>query len=65
MIKSPKISAAIQKKHPGETAVSLNGKIIAIGKNSVDAVQKAKKTIPDIEEKEFLISHIYPKYIAA
>lgn len=55
----------MQKTHPGETAISLNGEIIAIGKDSVEALKKAKKTVPDIEKKEFLVSHIYPKYIAA
>lgn len=65
MVKSPKISVAIQKKYPGKTAISVNGKIIAIGKNSIEAVEKAKKSMPNIEEKEFLVSHIYHKYIAA
>lgn len=65
MVKSPKISVAIQKKHPGKTAISVNGKIIAIGKNSIEAIKEAKKSMPNIEEKEFLVSHIYRKYIAA
>jgi hypothetical protein len=65
MVKSPKISAAIQKEHTGQTAISLNGKIIGIGKDSIDALKKAKLKMPDIENTEFLISHIYPKYIAA
>ena len=65
MVRSPKISALLQKKYSGKTAISLNGKILAIGKNSIDAYQKAKRVMPGIEKKEFLVSHIYPKYVAA
>ena len=61
----PKISAVMAKEHSGKVTISLNGKIIAIGKNSVEALKKAKKKDPDIENKEFLISRIQPKYIAA
>lgn len=65
MPKLPKISAVLQKKHSGETVISLNGKIVSIGKNSLEAVNKAKKSIPDIENKEFLVSRIHPKYLVA
>lgn len=65
MIISPKISAAIRREAEGEVAISLNGKIIATGKTSVLALSKAKRIDPQIEKKEFLISRIYPKYVAA
>ena len=65
MVKPLKVSAALQKKHSSETAISLNGKVVATGKNSMEALKRAKKVIPNIEEKEFLVSYIYPKYVAA
>ena len=64
MIKSPKISAAFQKKHSGEVAISLGGKVVAVGTNSVAALKKAKKVVPDIENEEFLVIHIHSKYLA-
>lgn len=65
MVKPLKISAAFKKTHEGEVAISLNGEVIATGKTSTKALAKAKKIDPKIETKEFLISKIYPKYIAA
>ena len=64
MIKIPKISAALQKKHTGKVAISLDGKIIAVGKTTMTAFKKAKKNMPDIENKEFLVSRIHHKYLA-
>ena len=64
MIKPPKISAVLQKKHQGEVAISLNGKVIAFGKNAVKALTKAKSKMPDIEKKEFAVSKIHHKYLA-
>lgn len=64
MIKTPKISAVLQKEHPGEVAISLNGKIIAVGGNSVVALKKAKKIVPNIEDREFLVTRIQHKYLA-
>lgn len=61
----PKISTAKQKQHKGEVAISWNGKVIAFGKNSVEALKKAKKVMPNIEEKEFSVSRIHHKYLAA
>lgn len=61
---TPHISATIKKEHPGEVAISLGGKIVAIGENSIKALIKAKKIMPDIEKKEFLVSRIHPKYLA-
>jgi len=60
----PKISAVVKKKHAGEVAISMNGKVVAVGKNSVEALKKAKQVDPNIEDKEFLISRILSKYIA-
>lgn len=65
MVKPLKISAALQREHASETAISLNGKVVATGKNSVIALKKAKRVLPNIEEEEFLVSYIYPKYVAA
>lgn len=58
MIKAPYISEALEKKHPGEVVISLDGKILGIGENTIIAVENAKKVMPDIEEKEFLVSRI-------
>lgn len=65
MVKPLKISAALQKEHASETAISLDGKVIATGKNSVIALKRAQRVLPNIDEKEFLVSYIYPKYVAA
>lgn len=59
--KSPHISRYMQKKYPRHTVISLNGKIIGIGKNAIIAAENAKKKMPDIEEYEYLISHVFPK----
>lgn len=64
MIKTPKISAVLHKQHTGEIIISLDGKIIAIGKNSLAAFKKAKKILPQIEDKEFLVTRIQHKYLA-
>lgn len=64
MIKPPKISAVLQKQHTGEIAISLDGKVIATGENSVAALAKAKKVFPRIESEEFLVSRIQHKYLA-
>ncbi len=65
MIISPKITAALIKSHAGETAISLDGKVIATGKDSVKALENARKTMPDIEKKDFLISKIFPTTVVA
>lgn len=50
MIKIPKISTVIQKKLTGQTVAIVDGKIVAHGKDSVDAEKKAlKKGYPDEE----------------
>lgn len=59
--KSPHISRYMEKKYVHHSVISLNGKIIGIGKNTTIAVENAKKKMPDIEEYEYLISHVYPK----
>lgn len=64
MIKTPKISAVLQKEHSGEVAISIDGKIIATGNNSVVALKKAKKIVPGIEDREFLVTRIQHKYLA-
>lgn len=57
-MKSPEISAAMEKKHRGKVVISLNGKPLGFGKDATDALMEAKKVMPDIEEKEFCISRI-------
>lgn len=64
MVKSPKISAVLQKQHTGKIAISLDGKVIAVGENSLDAFKKAKKILPQIENEEFLVTRIQHKYLA-
>lgn len=63
MVKDPKISASMKKKYMGKSIISLNGKILGIGSDCLIALQKAKKVMPDIENKEFLVSDIRPNYI--
>lgn len=41
MIKIPKISKALQKKHIGESVAIINGKIVAFGKDSLEAEKQA------------------------
>lgn len=64
MEKSPKISAALQQKHRGEVAISLHGKVIAVGENSLKAFRKAKRKSPHIEQEEFAVTRIQHKYLA-
>ncbi|MFA5829656.1 MAG: hypothetical protein WC843_04130 [Candidatus Gracilibacteria bacterium] len=64
MVKEPKISTAFEKKHAGQVTISLNGKIIGMGKNAIFALRNAKKKMPNIEKKEFLVSRIHSQYIA-
>lgn len=41
MTQIPKISGALQEKHVGESAAIVDGKIVAFGKDSSEAEQKA------------------------
>lgn len=63
MIKDPKISTAMEKKYMGKSIISLDGKILGIGSDCLKAFKQAKKKMPDIEKKEFLVSRILPKYV--
>lgn len=65
MIRTPIISSALQKKHPGDVVISLNGKILGIGKNSIQAFEKAKEKLPNIDDQSFLISRIHGKVLVA
>lgn len=65
MVKTPKISTVLQEKHKGEVVISLDGKVIALGKTTTIAYHNAKKEMPDIDNKEFLVSRIHPKYLIA
>ncbi|MDP4008215.1 MAG: DUF5678 domain-containing protein [Candidatus Peregrinibacteria bacterium] len=65
MVKTPKISAALQQKHTGKVVISLDGKVVALGKTTTSAYSNAKKKMPNIDDKEFLVSRIHHKYLAA
>ena len=65
MVAWPTISAEDEKNHVGEMVISLDGKVLAFGKDTMDAINKAKKVVPNLDQKDFLISRIYPEYIAA
>ncbi len=65
MIRFPKISSVLQKKHQGQVAISWNGKVLGYGKDSVQALEKAKKEMSDIEEKEFLVFRVHHDEILA
>ncbi len=65
MTTPPRISAVMQRRNVGQTAISVDGKVIAFGKNAIDALKKAKKIVSDIEDKEFAISRIHGKYLEA
>ena len=50
MIKIPKISSVVERKLTGQTVAIVDGKIVASGKDSVEAEKKAlKKGYPDEE----------------
>lgn len=59
MPKTPKITAVLEEKYKGQIVISLNGKILGIGADSILALKKAKKNMKNIEEKEFLVSRIH------
>lgn len=61
MTELPKISAVIQRKYKGYVVISLDGKILGLGKDAVLALEKAKQRDKNIENKEFLISRIHGK----
>lgn len=52
----PKISKALQRKHTGESAAIVDGKIIAFGKNSYEAAQKAMKK--GFDEEDIMTTYI-------
>lgn len=56
---SPKISATFQKKHRGETAIAWDGKVLGVGKDALVALKTAKKKMPDIESKRFLVFRVH------
>ncbi|MDH5597288.1 MAG: hypothetical protein OEY44_04230 [Candidatus Peregrinibacteria bacterium] len=65
MPKPPRISSALAKAHKGETAISLlDGTVVAFGKNAVEALSRAKKSIRDIEEREFVVSRVHEGILA-
>ena len=65
MVKPAKISSVLKKKCNGHIVISLNGKVLGVGKDAVLALNDAKKKMKDIEDKEFLVSRIHDKEILA
>ncbi len=63
MIKEPKITAAMEKKYMGKSIISLNGKILGIGSDCLEALKEAKKVMPDAEKHVLLVSDIRPNHI--
>ncbi|MEK9167053.1 MAG: hypothetical protein AAB836_02000 [Patescibacteria group bacterium] len=61
---APKISAVFKKKYSGQVVISWNGKILGVGEDSMKALKKAKKIMPSIESKEFLVSRIHHGVLA-
>jgi len=58
-MKSPKISSLITRSHHGWVAISnAHGTVLGIGKNSVLALEEAKKKYKDIENSVFVVSRI-------
>lgn len=55
----PKMTKAFEKKHSGKSVIAWNGKIIGMGKDAVEALEEAKKVMPDIEDKECLLYRIF------
>lgn len=50
MTKIPVISKAIQRKHAGRTVAIVDGRIIAHGKDTVEAAHNAEQQGFDLEE---------------
>lgn len=57
----PAISTKEEKKHQGEFYIALDGKVLAYGKNHLDAFKKAQKVVPDLYERKFLMARISPE----
>jgi len=53
----PKISAVVQKKHGGESVAMVNGKIVAFGKNSLEADENAQAL--GYGSEDVIIAYIY------
>ncbi len=58
----PDISPEEEEKHRGERFIALDGKVLAYGKDHLEAFNKAKKIVPDLNDKEFLMARIHPEY---
>lgn len=63
MVKVPKISAAMEKKYMGKSIISLNGKIMGVGSNCLEALKEAQKVMPDIQKQVLLVIDIRPNHI--
>lgn len=65
MVKPARISSAFRKKNQGKVAISLDGSVIAVGKNSVAALREAKKKREGIENEKYVVSKIHYDRLAA
>jgi len=57
-VKAPCISAEEYEKYRGKNVAFYNGKIIAAGVNSVEALQKALKKYPNLKSSQIEIEYI-------
>ncbi len=53
----------MEKKYMGKSIISLNGKILGIGSDCLEALKEAKKVMPDAEKHVLLVSDIRPNHI--
>ncbi|MFQ6058556.1 MAG: DUF5678 domain-containing protein [Anaerolineae bacterium] len=54
----PQISLEEQEKYAGMDVAIVDGKVVAAGRNSLEAFQKARALFPDKGVEEILISYI-------
>jgi imidazolonepropionase-like amidohydrolase len=57
-VKAPKISAEEFKKYRGKNVAIYDGKIVAAGENSTDALQKALRKCPKLKADQIEIDYI-------
>ncbi len=57
----PQIPLEEQAKYEGMDVAIVDGKIVAAGKNSVEAYQKAKELFPDKGPEDIAIRYILPR----
>ncbi len=58
---TPYISDTEREAHKGETYIAYGGKVLSWGTNAQELLEGARKVMPDIDQKIFLIGHVWPK----